>query len=173
MYKVYCLKDRNEIRYIGYTKKTLNWRLKKHKREYPDQRSNAVIELLQEVDTKDQAKSLEVLYTLQYKTRETGWNIALGHINNDGASLKLSGMNTRFGNRERYPGEEEKRKANAALGAARACSKPVRCITTGLEYPSARACAKALGLQTSALSLVLKGKRPHTRGLKFEFIVPK
>ena len=176
MFRVYRLLDKqNSTKYVGYTSRTLHNRLKRHRSEFPDQRGQATIELIQETDTKEQAKALEILFTIQYNTLSpNGWNVALGHTNNDGSSLLESGRNTRFGIREKYVGEEEKRKSAAAKAVTDKCSKPVKCITTGIIYPSARACAKALNLQTSALSQVLRGKRPHTKGLKFEFYsVPK
>lgn len=173
MFKVYCLKNKYKIVYVGYTTRSLHNRWRSHKNTFPE-RKELTIELIQEVETKAQAKALEVLFIKQYNTlHPNGLNFALGHTNSDGKQLAISGISTRFGTRDKYPGEEEKRKQEAAKSSSRACSKPVRCINTGIEYPSARSCAKVLGLQTSALSQVLRGKRPHTKGLKFEFIVPK
>lgn len=129
-----------------------------------------MIELIQEVEKKDQAKSLEVLYQKQYNTLvPNGLNVALGHTNHDGTRLVAAGYQTRFGVRDRYPGEEDKRRMAAKEGVKQ-LQKPVRCINTGIEYASISICAKALGLSIGNLSMVLKGKRPHTKGLKFEFI---
>jgi len=170
MYKVYCLKDNDKIVYIGYTTRSLHNRWRHHKNTYPD-RARLVIELIQETDNKDQAKALEILFIKQYNTLvPNGLNIALGHANNDGKKLTEYGKNTRFGFRARTKEEELKRKTKAATATSKACSKPVICMNTGIKYPSARACAKALGLQPSSLSLVLRGLRPHTKGLKFKFI---
>jgi group I intron endonuclease len=47
--------------------------------------------------------------------------------------------------------------------------KPVICVTTGKIYPSGKHAAAELGLQTSKICLVLKGKRNHTGGFKFEY----
>lgn len=170
MYRVYCLKDKQGNRvYVGYTGQELSARLSGHKRSYKD-RKDLVIELIQEVETKDQAKALEVLYQRQYNTlHPNGLNIALGHKNNDGRNLIISGYNTRFGNRPKSEAEEQKRKSAAKEGVKK-CQKPVRCINTGIVYPSITICAKSLGLSMGNLSMVLKGKRPHTKGLRFEFV---
>jgi GIY-YIG catalytic domain len=174
MYRVYCLRDKTDkIVYIGYTTRSLHNRWRSHKNQHPE-REHLSIQLLQEVELKDMAKTLEIMYIRQYDTMHPkGLNIAFGHTNNDGEILLKTGKQTRFGTRMKYPGEEEKRKARAKEAISKICSKPVRCINTGQEYPSARACAKALNLNTSALSMVLRGKRAHTKGLRFEFIVPK
>lgn len=170
MFRVYCLKDLDKIVYVGYTKRSLHNRWRHHKNTYPE-RAKLVIELIQEVDSKEQAKTLEILFIKQYNTlAPNGLNIALGHTNSDGKNLLEVGKSTRFGVRDKYPGEELKRKQRAAERTSALCSKPVICLNSGLEYPSARACAKALGLQPSSLSLVLRGLRPHTKGLKFKFI---
>jgi hypothetical protein len=131
------------------------------------------IRLSTQLRCKHQAKALEILFIKQYNTLyPNGLNIALGHTNDDGKNLLESGKKTRFGVRDKYPGEEEKRKTQAAIRTSEVCSKPVQCVNTGIIYPSARQCAKQLNLQPSSLSLVLRGKRPHTKGLKFVF-VPK
>lgn len=167
MYKVYCLKDKSKIVYIGYTTRSLHNRWRSHKNNYPE-RANLAIELIQEVLTKKEAKELEILYIKKHNTLSpNGLNIALGHINNDGSSLKEFGKKTRFGARDKFSGEEEKRKQNAAKATSETCSKKVECIDTGVIYSSQRACAKALNLQPSSLSLVLRGLRPHTKGLRF------
>lgn len=173
MFKVYCLKDKNRrIVYVGYTKRSLHNRWRSHKNAYPE-RENLVIELIQEVETKDQAKSLEVMYQKQYNTLfPNGLNVALGHANHDGSRLIVPGIKTRFGNRLKSEEEEIKRLTSLRVAIIKT-RKPVRCINTGFVYESITACAKALELSVGNLSLVLKGKRPHTKGLRFEFIEPK
>lgn len=48
-------------------------------------------------------------------------------------------------------------------------SKKIKCINTGEEFISITDAALKLGLQTSKISMVLSGKRPHTKNYKFEF----
>lgn len=172
MFKVYCLKNKDKIVYIGYTKRSLHDRWRSHKNSHPE-RVNLLIELIQEVETKDDAKSLELMFIKQYNTLvPNGLNISLGHANHDGSRLLQSGVHTRFGNRKKYEGEELRRKSKAAVESSKVCSKPIKCLNTGTIYPSLRACAKALGLSSGNLSQVLKGKRPHTKGLKFIYVCP-
>lgn len=46
--------------------------------------------------------------------------------------------------------------------------RPVRCVQTGIVYPSGRAAAKALGLTQGAVSNVVVGRYKSVRGLQFE-----
>lgn len=168
-YKVYCLKDKTSVVYIGYTKRSLHNRWRSHKNVYSD-RSNLSIELIIEVDSKEQAKTLEVMFQKQYDTfLPKGLNVAVGHTNNDGKSLRVAGQPTRFGNRPKYPGEEQSRLRGLRRAIAQT-RKPVVCVNTGIIYESINRCAKELNLSAGNLSLVLKGERPHTKGLKFEFV---
>lgn len=170
MYRIYSLKDKHgKIVYIGYTSRSLHDRWRHHKNTHPE-RIDLRIELIQEVETKDQAKSLEVLFQKQYNTiYPNGLNVAVGHTNNDGKKLKEAGIKTRFGNRIRSSEEEAKRVANHAKGIEN-LRKRIRCINTGIEYESLGHAAKALGLHRSRICLVLKGKITHTKGLRFEYV---
>lgn len=171
MYKVYCLKAYKKIVYIGYTKRHLHARWRHHKNvHYIRQFLN--IELIKEVGTKQEAKDLEIFLIKQYDTLvPNGLNRALGHINNDGKKLAIDGIETRFGMRAQFPGEEEKRKRRAAIATSKLCSKPIRCVETGKIYRSLRECAKKTGIHNSALCMALKGKRPHAKGLHFIYII--
>ena len=166
-WKVYALINKaGEIRYVGYTSQTLAARLAIHKKWSPDKRDLS-IKLIQEFFNKEQAKAAEILFQKQYNTVENGLNKHYGHVNHDGSRLIESGKATRFSSSHR-PNEalrlERCKKANETQ------RKPVRCINTGVEYKSVSECAKVLGLSIGNLSLVLRGIRPHTKGLKFEFV---
>ena len=170
MYRVYCLKNKkDEIVYVGYTSRSLHDRWRHHKNTFPE-RIDLKIELIQEVELKEQAKSLEVIYIRQYNTLSpNGLNIALGHANNSGEKLKISGIKTRFGNRPKTYEEEQKRVHNHKEGIKK-LYKRIRCINTGIEYESLGHACKELDLHRSALCRVLKGQRSHTKGLRFEYV---
>lgn len=165
MYKVYALKDGDNIVYIGYTKRSLHERWRSHKNTYPE-RERLNITLLQEFETKDQAKAAEVLFQLQYKTVENGLNKCYGHVNHDGSRLIESGEKTRIKKGQKLNEPKRLKNLRKAIESQR---KRIRCVNTGIEYDSISECAKVLGLSVGNLSLVLKGKRPHTKGLRFEF----
>ena len=57
------------------------------------------------------------------------------------------------------------RKSNAA-----AKSRPIRCIETKIEYPSATIAAKELGLDRGGICNVLKGRQKTTGDLTFEYV---
>jgi predicted GIY-YIG superfamily endonuclease len=175
MWKVYCLKSGLKIVYIGYTKRHLHARWRHHKNVHWSRKFMS-IELIKECDTKQEAKDLEIQLIQKHNTLvPNGLNKALGHINNDGSKLKIDGIETRFGMREQYPGEEAKRKQRAAIGTSKRCSKPVQCIETGKIYGSLRKCAKDIGVTDGMICMVLKGLRSHAKGFTFKYItiVPK
>ena len=166
-WKVYALINKTgEVRYVGYTSQTLSARLARHHKWAPEKRELS-IKLIQEFFNKEQAKAAEILFQKQYDTVTNGLNKCYGHANHDGSRLIEAGKKTRFTSTNR-PNEqlrlENCRKANEAQ------RKPVKCLNTGIIYPSISECAKVLNLSIGNLSLVLRGKRPHTKGLKFEFV---
>lgn len=166
-WKVYALLNKHgDIKYVGYTSQTLTARLARHCRWSPEKRG-LVIKLLQEFRNKEQAKAAEILFQKQYNTVEAGLNKCYGHANHDGSRLIEAGRKTRFSKDYRPNGEKRLRNLRKAVEVQR---KPVRCINTGIVYPSISECAKVLNLSIGNLSLVLRGKRPHTKGLKFEFV---
>ena len=57
------------------------------------------------------------------------------------------------------------RKSNAA-----AKSRPIRCIETQIEYPSATIAAKELGLDRPSICAVLNGRLKTTGDLTFEYV---
>lgn len=56
--------------------------------------------------------------------------------------------------------------------ASKAIGKPVRCIETGIIYPSGKACAEALGTSADIVSKVLHGKSrcKTANGYHLEFV---
>lgn len=166
-WKVYALLNRHgTIRYVGYTSQTLAARLARHHRWSPEKRGLA-IKLLQEFRNKEQAKEAEILFQKQYNTVESGLNKCYGHANHDGSRLIEAGRNTRFSKNYRPNSEKRLKNLRKAIKLQR---KAVRCVNTGIIYSSISECAKVLDLSIGNLSLVLRGKRPHTKGLKFEFV---
>jgi predicted GIY-YIG superfamily endonuclease len=165
MYKVYALLDKDKIVYVGYTKRSLHDRWRRHKQDYPE-RERLKIQLLQEFENKEQAKAAEVLFQKQYDTVKNGLNKCYGHTNHDGSRLIEPGRNTRIKSGQKLNEELRIKNLREAIKNQR---KKVRCTNTGIEYESISECAKVLNLSIGNLSLVLRGKRPHTKGLKFEF----
>ena len=55
-----------------------------------------------------------------------------------------------------------------SCGAAR--SRPIRCIETKTEYPSATIAAKELRLRQGGIWAVLNGRYKHTGNLTFEYV---
>jgi hypothetical protein len=49
-------------------------------------------------------------------------------------------------------------------------SRPVLCITTGIEYPSLTYAARSLELPAGSIHQVCVGRHSHTKGLKFKFV---
>lgn len=49
-----------------------------------------------------------------------------------------------------------------------ACSKPVRCVETGVVFPSQIEAARAIGLSNSAVALVIKGYNKTAGGFHWE-----
>lgn len=49
-------------------------------------------------------------------------------------------------------------------------SRSVRCLETGRIYPSIRSAARELGISEYGISLVLRGKKKTTHGMRFEYI---
>lgn len=48
--------------------------------------------------------------------------------------------------------------------------KSVRIVETGETFPSVKACAEHLNTYSTAISQVLKGRRPHYKRMTFEYI---
>ena len=63
-----------------------------------------------------------------------------------------------------------KRRPEENIGAARAVSKPVFCITTGETFESGRAAAKAHGLTPNQISAACNGKIEQAGGKNWRFI---
>ena len=57
-----------------------------------------------------------------------------------------------------------------ALGLRKYGSTAVRIVGTDQEFKSVKDCAAFLGTYSTAVSSVLTGKRPHYKGLTFEYV---
>ena len=66
-------------------------------------------------------------------------------------------------------GVKEKVRSTVALRSG----KPVRCLDTGIVYPSIDAAARGTGLKDEQIKRVLKGKQRTTQGLRFEYADPQ
>lgn len=77
--------------------------------------------------------------------------------------------NNRVENLEWVTLSENQRHRFDVLLKTQTSGKPVICIDTGEEYPTATAAAKALGLDRPAVTMCCLGKRKTTKNLKFIF----
>ena len=89
------------------------------------------------------------------------------HINNVRHKNTLTNLRwvTRSENIQHSYDTNANRKSCAA-----AKSRPIRCIETQTEYPSATIAAKELGLDSSSITKVLNKKRKRTGNLTFEYV---
>jgi predicted GIY-YIG superfamily endonuclease len=76
--------------------------------------------------------------------------------------------------RKNYEGMSNHAYANGYFKEIQAIFKtyinPIKCINTGKVYKNSNWAAKELNIDRSSIYLVLKGKLPHTRGYKFEYV---
>ena len=89
------------------------------------------------------------------------------HIDNNKSNNTLANLRwvTRSENIQHSFDTNANRKS---CGAAK--SRPIRCIETQIEYPSATIAAKELGLNRGNIVSVLKGRYKHTGNLTFEYV---
>ena len=89
------------------------------------------------------------------------------HINNKPGNNTLANLRwvTRSENMQHSWDTNANRKSNAA-----AQSRPIRCIETQIEYPSATIAAKELGLHQGHICEVINKKRKRTGNLTFEYV---
>lgn len=145
MYRIYCLKDKNnEIKYIGFTSRELEVRFKEHCKKFPE-RKNYHIELIEEINNKAVAKQKEIYYIKLYNTIENGDNINLGM------------------------GQSNPNKGNFQVGNefGKKGTKMVKCIETNEIFNSLTECANYFNLSISKISAVCKGKRKTTGNKHF------
>jgi len=50
-------------------------------------------------------------------------------------------------------------------------ARPIKCVTTGIEYPSAKEAAMVLSIDPSGITKALKGKVKSTMGFVFEYVI--
>lgn len=140
MYRIYCLKDKNnKIKYIGFTSRELEVRFKEHCRKFPE-RKEYHIELIEEVEDKENAKQKEIYYTLLCNTIKDGDNINLGM------------------------GQSQPNKGNFQKGNdfGKKGTKKVKCLETNEIFNSLTECANHFNLSISKISAVCQGKRKTT-----------
>ncbi len=104
-------------------------------------------------------------------TGQTPWN--KGKAWSPEMRQKLSAAHIGIKRGPGKPWSDEAKRAHSERRKGRpipALRKPVMCVETGAVYESGRAAAAMLGLQASKICLVLKGLRPHTRGLTFVYV---
>ena len=149
-YKIYCLKnEQNEIVYVGQTERNLKVRLSEHKRRFSN-RVNYTIHLLEETDNIRIADELETEYITKFNTVECGENTTYGK------GRKGLGKNeTSFKEGNEF----------SKLG-----TKKVECIDTGEIFNSITECAEKLGLNTTNISAVCRGKRKTTGKMRFRYV---
>jgi predicted GIY-YIG superfamily endonuclease len=171
MYSIYALysnSDSNNIRYIGYTKKSLKIRLKEHISEsillkshkhkwiqkHLNQNSKIEIKLLENVSSIFEAKNREIELIKIYK--ELGFKLVNGTNGGDGiVGLKQSEEQKRLnGLRKAKPVYYFTYKSKELLGCFSSCTEAV----------------VVLSLTKSLFGKVLSGKSNHHKGYTFSFL---
>lgn len=171
---MYLIRQRptNEIKYVGLTRQTLHRRFLGHVQRRKLDPKEFFMELIQEDISLAEAVTLEEMLINQYETRKTGWNISPASIN--GYSNFHSPEQKQKWSQERkgkpFKGRQLRTSPNSAEHndkISEANSQPIICLNDGKVYKSLREASKKLGLSESKISLVINGKRPHTKKYKF------
>jgi len=178
-YKVYLIRNRetNIVVYVGLTSQPLWKRLNQHLRKRGWIRDQVTIELVQEHLTIDEGVILEEMLIENYKTRSCGFNKAPQAKNGystlhseDQKEIWSKKRKGRFaGDRATRNGKRNSLSQNEKIGKVN--SKPVICVNDGQVYSSLRQAAKTLSLSESKVSLVCSGKRSHTKGYIFKYLI--
>lgn len=160
-YKVYLIRNKEKkVVYVGFTTRTIYQRFLEHVSKKKVSHEEHKVELVTEWLTLDEAVTLEAMLIAQYDTIANGLNISPKHNTHSEATLKKT--------RVARSGKTNTTEHNSKIGDSN--SKQIICLNNGKVYKSAREAAKDLCLQYSKISLVLNGKRNHTKGYRFKFL---
>ena len=190
-YKVYCLLFPNGKRYIGSTKLSMARRITTAKYEQQKKVQAAIDEfgrksieiiILCEGLTHEGAHQLEQKFIDYYDVLnpEHGYNTqrVKRNENSEEARRKNRESSLKFYEQHPYRAKEiaEKVKlyyemhpeAKLHQRSVNKCS-PVRCLDTGIIYPSLNCCAKTLHIPVGNIVSVCEKLRMHAGGLRFEY----
>jgi len=183
-YKVYCLRDINDIIvYVGCTKRSLEKRFKEHIKEKNLISSDYKIELITAFDNPKDMFQLEYMLIEHYKLQYTGLNLNPGNPKRISSTYITSSKSKvkKLTRKSWVPTEEQKQRLKTLRCGYKnspehqkilveSRKRKVLCIETGKIYSSAKQAAEELNLQRSKISAVCKGKRITTGKLHFKFI---
>ena len=178
--------------YVGQTTRTLPQRWAEHKRG-KDRCSvlNAAIkkhgfqnfgrEVLQVCSSQDELNKQEVFWIseLSANKRGVGYNMSLGGKHaplTENARLKLSlakkGVKKSPETIARMRVAAKKRGVSPITRQRfkEVCCVPIRCVSTGCEFPSIIAASRETGCHPISIRMVSMNKKSSTKGLVFEFI---
>ena len=182
VYKVYLILERRteQVVYVGLTRQTIYKRFLQHVARKKVNHHTHLIQLVIDGLTLQQGVVLEEMLIGQYNTRATGLNIAPMHTTGY-SNYHSEEQKTKWSlERKNKPvtSEHASKNRTARLGSlnssehkeaiSKANSKSILCLNNGKVYSSHREAAEALDLNYSKISLVVNGKRSHTKGYKFK-----
>lgn len=183
MSKTYCIyKHTNKINgkiYIGQTCQKPEYRWGSHGQFYTERQpaiyaaiqkygwENFEHEILEENLTQDEANVKETYWIQYYKSNINGYNLTEG---GERAIVSQSTKDKQSTARKEYLKEHPETMPILNKAAAKARSKPVLCIETGIIYPSAAEAGRQLGINGKNICAVCTGKRKLAKGCHWQYV---
>lgn len=151
MYTIYAIKHNDKIWYVG---KTVSFQRRVYEHRYRRKLDKSYeFVILEETESKTQAKLLEEQYIEQYNTVNNGWNKTFGE--------GTKGVKNR-------QGDGRFQKGNTAFEARN--KKKVLHIETGEIYNSVKECAEKENLSLFGLYKVCNGQNKSYRRQHYQYI---
>lgn len=173
-YKVYCLLFPNGKRYIGSTKLSMYNRIYKSKYEQQKKVQAAIdkfgienieVIILCEGLTHEGAHQIEQKFIDYYDVcnPEKGYNTLRVRKNENSEEARRKNRESSLKFFEQHPEMKDQ------IRKKHYC-RPVKCLETGIEYPSASNCGKMMRISNGNILLACKGVIRHAGGYSFAFI---
>ena len=172
-YKVYCLLFPNGKRYIGSTKLSMAKRIFRAKYEQQKKVQAAIDEfglenieviILCEGLTHEGAHSIEQRFIDYYDVcnPEKGYNTLKVRRNENSEEARRKNRESSLKFYEQHPEMKEQ------IRSKNICY-PVKCLETGIIYPSASNCEKEMSVAHAGILSVCRHKQRHAGGYSFAF----
>lgn len=167
IFRVYCIKNKDRVLYVGATRQTLS---RRRWAKYPFEiLDDYRWELLAEVDNENQMYELEKYFIKHFDTIQNGLNKSTGGKGGTtGVKQSPELIERRIAG---HRGRKNTAETKAKMSESSPRKKPVICLETGVMFDSARSAANIMKLDYKKISLVAQGKRRSTGGFRFEFVV--